>query len=54
MKNCCNFCVLAGKFPELLEHAWLAKDDAEAVMHALLPKLQKSKAEIETTLFEVP
>ena len=42
-----------GEFPQLLEHLWLAPEDAEAVMHALLPKLKKSRKEVETTLFEV-
>jgi len=44
---------MAGKFPQLLDHVWLAKEESEAVMHALLPKLQKSRKEVESTLFEV-
>ncbi|GMH32626.1 hypothetical protein BSKO_00460 [Bryopsis sp. KO-2023] len=42
-----------GGFPLLTDNVWLSHDDREAIVNALLPRLQKSKSVIEDTLYEV-
>ncbi|KAL4443602.1 hypothetical protein ABPG75_011339 [Micractinium tetrahymenae] len=40
-------------FPTVLGNLWLGRDEAEAVASALLPKLEKTRKEVEDLLFEV-
>lgn len=40
-------------FPIVAENIWLGRDEAKAVASALLPKLEKSRDEVEKLLFEV-
>jgi MoxR-like ATPase len=39
--------------PAVADNVWLGADEAAAVASALLPKLEKSRAEVEALLFEV-
>ncbi|CAD7696039.1 unnamed protein product [Ostreobium quekettii] len=41
-----------GGFPEVLNHLWLAEDEAQAVVNALLPKLEKAREALQQTLYE--
>lgn len=43
---------LQGGFPVVRDHLWLARDDADAVATAMMPKLQKTLESLQTTLFE--
>uniref|UniRef100_A0A061S138 MoxR-like ATPase n=1 Tax=Tetraselmis sp. GSL018 TaxID=582737 RepID=A0A061S138_9CHLO len=44
---------LEGNFPLVRDHCWLGTEDAEAVAAALGPKLEKTKASVESLLYEV-
>lgn len=40
-------------FPAVLGNLWLGAEEAQAVASALLPKLEKTRKEVEELLFEV-
>lgn len=42
----------SGDAPQLMQHVWLSRETMEAVMLALQPRLEKSREEVERTLFE--
>ncbi|PRW56633.1 ATPase associated with various cellular activities AAA_5 isoform A [Chlorella sorokiniana] len=47
------YSAMEGGFPAVTGNLWLGQDEAQAVASALLPKLEKSRKEVEDLLFEV-
>ncbi|KAI7840670.1 hypothetical protein COHA_005592 [Chlorella ohadii] len=47
------YSAMEGGFPAVMGNLWLGQEEAQAVASALLPKLEKSRKEVEDLLFEV-